>query len=68
MTTLIINQDRNDIPTNFETWEDLQDYVLKKLMVKMYPVKEDEINSVFKERIERIRRDFKENPQSFDDI
>jgi len=68
MTTLIIKQDKNDIPTNFETWEDLQDYVLQKLMVKLYPLKDDEINNVFKERVERIRQDFKEDPQSFDNI
>ncbi len=68
MTTLIINQDKKGIPTEFETWEDLQDYILQKLMVNIYPLKDKDVTNEMRERVETMRQTFKNDPQSFDNI
>ncbi len=68
MTTITLKNNKEKIRTSFESWEELQEYALRQLVVRFYPVKENEISEGLNEKINKVRKEFIENPESFDDI
>jgi|GEM_PF-2811816 len=68
MTTITIKKDISGLPQEFEDWEQLQDFVLDKLRVKISPLQEDEVTDDLLERINKSREKFKKAPETFDNI
>ena len=68
MTTITLKNNKEEIRTSFESWEELQEYALRQLVVRFYPVRENEISEGLNEKINKARKEFIEDPESFDDI
>ncbi len=65
---ITIDENINGLPERFSTWENLQEYVLAQLQVKISNLDEDEVTPELISKALKARTQLSDDPQYFDNI